>query len=128
MSKYIAGRITLSSSALDKLSKRLNNPTKEQKINRAVFLNGIEKNVHIVDIDDCSVVAEIDDFDDSFMDSVISNDCENSEWQLSITYPPLITSKDFYFTINSNQPDSFSLKNETIEDEWVDVYPNSLIA
>lgn len=128
MSEYIAGRITLSSSALDKLSKRLNNPTEEQKRNRAVFLNGIEKNVHIVDIDDCSVVAEIDDFDDSFMDSFISNDSENGEWQLSITYPPLITNKDFYFTINSNQPDSFSLKNETTEDEWVDIYPNSLIA
>lgn len=70
MSLYKNGILILSKQEFDDLNYRINNPTKEEQRARTNFFDNLTKNIHIIEESHCLVVAEIDDFDDSFMDKI----------------------------------------------------------
>lgn len=128
MSEYKNGRILLSSSAAKVFSERLNHPSDEVTEHRREFLDNIKKSIHFISSDTNEVIAEIIDFDDSFLDIV--NDqpttwrfCYDFQVNLSDPEDILLSSVNYSHTASIALPPSPD--NESFFSTFSDPYYQS---
>lgn len=84
MSEYKDGRLLLSSSTAETFFQKLNQPSQEVIAYRNSFLNDINENVTFIQSDANQVIANIVDFDDSFLDMA---DDQTTTWIFSANLP-----------------------------------------
>lgn len=84
MSEYKDGRLLLSSSTAETFFQKLNQPSQEVIAYRNSFLNDINENVTFIQSDANQVIANIVDFDDSFLDMA---DDQTTTWSFSANIP-----------------------------------------